>query len=67
MSKNKRQIRLHRKLTAKNPPAPFPASTTIWNPSNGFSDINNSIKLANRSKRLRKQPIKGKDEVLVAW
>jgi len=25
------------KLTAKKPPAPFPASTTIWKPSNGFS------------------------------
>lgn len=24
-------------LTAKNPPAPFPASTIIWNPSSGFS------------------------------
>ncbi|RDX80744.1 hypothetical protein CR513_38676, partial [Mucuna pruriens] len=25
------------KLTAKKPPAPLPASTTIWKPSNGFS------------------------------
>nr|GMD38633.1 hypothetical protein Iba_chr09fCG5860 [Ipomoea batatas]GME21122.1 hypothetical protein Iba_scaffold26862CG0030 [Ipomoea batatas] len=27
-----------RTLPLKNPPAPFPASTTIWNPSRGFSE-----------------------------
>lgn len=31
---------LSNEITAKNPPAPFPASTTIWNPSKGFSGNN---------------------------
>lgn len=51
------------KLTAKNPPAPFPASTTMWNPSNGFSEIQHNKtkqnkKLANKNIPPQTQAIK---------
>lgn len=40
-------------LTAKNPPAPFPASTTMWSPSSGLSENNNDVVIVQRLGKTR--------------